>query len=150
MRSSGLKFWRNAWSDSDMVSNQRDHAPRWGQLSSTFFEDQSGALMATISAAAHAGSGLNERRYRRGANVWLCIVSQVRALRDAEQRARSVPAEPGEGNSHLSLGQKPLPAGFAEAMVKGDLVVLHLSRLRLYFARGVPVEKVPVNPMQKE
>jgi pyruvate dehydrogenase E1 component alpha subunit len=76
--------------------------------------------------------------------------SQVR-LRDAEQRAYDLFLQNlVKGTSHLSLGQEAIAAGFAEAMVKGDLSFCTYRGHAHTLARGVPVEKVLGELMQKD
>ena len=68
--------------------------------------------------------------------------TQVR-LREAEQRAFDLFLQNlVKGNSHLSLGQEAIAAGFAVAMQKGDLSFCTYRGHAHTLARGVPVEKV--------
>src|SRR3954468_3480563 len=97
--------------------------------------------MATAKdRAGPAGSGLNDDI---GEEKRLALYrSQVR-LRDAEQRAYDLFLQNlVKGTSHLSLGQEAIAAGFAEAMVKGDLSFCTYRGHAHTLARGVPVEKV--------
>src|ERR1700720_2124375 len=76
--------------------------------------------------------------------------SQVR-LREAEQRTFDLFLQNlVKGTSHLSLGQEAIAAGFAEAMVKGDLSFCTYRGHAHTLARGVPVEKVLGELMQKD
>src|ERR1700694_3459126 len=76
--------------------------------------------------------------------------SQVR-LREAEQRAYDLFLQNlVKGTSHLSLGQEAIAAGFAEAMIKGDLSFCTYRGHAHTLARGVPVEKVLGELMQKD
>jgi len=76
--------------------------------------------------------------------------SQVR-LREAEQRAFDLFLQNlVKGTSHLSLGQEAIAAGFAEAMRKGDLSFCTYRGHAHTLARGVPVEKVLGELMQKD
>src|ERR1700694_3895539 len=76
--------------------------------------------------------------------------SQVR-LREAEQRAYDLFLQNlVKGTSHLSLGQEAIAAGFAEAMVKGDLSFCTYRGHAHTLARGVPVEKVLGELMQRD
>lgn len=76
--------------------------------------------------------------------------SQVR-LRDAEQRAFDLFLQNlVKGTSHLSLGQEAIAAGFAEAMQKGDLSFCTYRGHAHTLARGVPVEKVLGELMQRD
>ncbi|HVV61085.1 MAG TPA: thiamine pyrophosphate-dependent dehydrogenase E1 component subunit alpha [Pseudolabrys sp.] len=106
--------------------------------------------MATAKdrAPQPAGSGLNddigeEKRlelYR----------SQVR-LREAEQRAYDLFLQNlVKGTSHLSLGQEAVAAGFAGAMKKGDLSFCTYRGHAHTLARGVSVEKVLGELMQRD
>src|SRR6187397_3271589 len=76
--------------------------------------------------------------------------SQV-LLRDAEQRAYDLFLQNlVKGTSHLSLGQEAIAAGFAGAMVKGDLSFCTYRGHAHTLARGVPVEKVLGELMQRD
>src|SRR3979490_2548937 len=76
--------------------------------------------------------------------------SQVR-LREAEQRAYDLFLQNlVKGTSHLSLGQEAIAAGFGEAMVKGDLSLCTYRGHAHTLARGVPVEKVLGELMQRD
>ena len=99
-------------------------------------------------APGPAGSGLNDDI---GEEKRLALYrSQVR-LRDAEQRAFDLFLQNlVKGTSHLSLGQEAIAAGFAEAMVKGDLSFCTYRGHAHTLARGVPVEKVLGELMQKD
>ena len=71
-------------------------------------------------------------------------------LREAEQRAYDLFLQNlVKGTSHLSLGQEAIAAGFAEAMVKGDLSFCTYRGHAHTLARGVPVEKVLGELMQR-
>jgi len=76
--------------------------------------------------------------------------SQVR-LREAEQRAYDLFLQNlVKGTSHLSLGQEAIAAGFAEAMQPGDLSFCTYRGHAHTLARGVPVEKVLGELMQRD
>jgi acetoin:2,6-dichlorophenolindophenol oxidoreductase subunit alpha len=76
--------------------------------------------------------------------------SQVR-LREAEQRAYDLFLQNlVKGTSHLSLGQEAIAAGFAVAMQKGDLSFCTYRGHAHTLARGVPVEKVLGELMQRD
>ena len=76
--------------------------------------------------------------------------SQVN-LRQAEQRAYDLFLQNlVKGTSHLSLGQEAVAAGFATAMKKGDLSFATYRGHAHTLARGVPVEKVLGELMQKD
>ena len=76
--------------------------------------------------------------------------SQVN-LRQAEQRAYDLFLQNlVKGTSHLSLGQEAVAAGFATAMKKGDLSFATYRGHAHTLARGVPVEKVLGELMQRD
>src|ERR1017187_10182375 len=104
--------------------------------------------MATVKDRAPAGSGLND--YIGEQKRLALYRSQVR-LREAEQRAYDLFLQNlVKGTSHLSLGQEAIAAGFAEAMVKGDLSFCTYRGHAHTLARGVPVEKVLGELMQRD
>src|SRR6188768_1521058 len=72
-------------------------------------------------------------------------------LREAEQRAYDLFLQNlVKGTSHLSLGQEAIAAGFATAMKKGDLSFCTYRGHAHTLARGVPVEKVLGELMQRD
>ena len=76
--------------------------------------------------------------------------SQV-VIREAEQRAFDLFLQNlVKGTSHLSLGQEAVAAGFAVAMKKGDLSFCTYRGHAHTLARGVPVEKVLGELMQRD
>jgi acetoin:2,6-dichlorophenolindophenol oxidoreductase subunit alpha len=76
--------------------------------------------------------------------------SQVN-LREAEQRAYDLFLQNlVKGTSHLSLGQEAVAAGFATAMKKGDLSFCTYRGHAHTLARGVPVEQVLGELMQRD
>src|SRR6186997_1463411 len=76
--------------------------------------------------------------------------SQVR-LRLAEQRAYDLFLQNlVKGTSHLSLGQEAIAAGFAEAMQPGDLSFCTYRGHAHTLARGVAIEKVLGELMQRD
>src|SRR6188472_4817908 len=76
--------------------------------------------------------------------------SQV-VLRQAEQRAYDLFLQNlVKGTSHLSLGQEAIAAGFATAMKKGDLSFCTYRGHAHTLARGVPVEQVLGELMQRD
>ena len=76
--------------------------------------------------------------------------SQVN-MRQAEQRAYDLFLQNlVKGTSHLSLGQEAIAAGFACAMKKGDLSFCTYRGHAHTLARGVPVEKVLGELMQRD
>ena len=76
--------------------------------------------------------------------------SQVN-IREAEQRAYDLFLQNlVKGTSHLSLGQEAIAAGFAGAMQKGDLSFCTYRGHAHTLARGVSVEKVLGELMQRD
>jgi acetoin:2,6-dichlorophenolindophenol oxidoreductase subunit alpha len=72
-------------------------------------------------------------------------------LREAEQRAYDLFLQNlVKGTSHLSLGQEAIAAGFATAMQPGDLSFCTYRGHAHTLARGVPVEKVLGELMQRD
>jgi pyruvate dehydrogenase E1 component alpha subunit len=104
--------------------------------------------MARPNDRANGGPGLNDDI---GEDKRLELYrSQVR-LREAEQRAFDLFLQNlVKGTSHLSLGQEAVAAGFAGAMIKGDLSFCTYRGHAHTLARGVPVEKVLGELMQRD
>jgi pyruvate dehydrogenase E1 component alpha subunit len=72
-------------------------------------------------------------------------------IREAEQRAYDLFLQNlVKGTSHLSLGQEAVAAGFAGAMKKGDLSFCTYRGHAHTLARGVPVEQVLGELMQRD
>src|SRR5438445_6535854 len=72
-------------------------------------------------------------------------------IRESEQRAFDLFLQNlVKGTSHLSLGQEAIAAGFACAMKKGDLSFCTYRGHAHTLARGVPVEKVLGELMQRD
>jgi acetoin:2,6-dichlorophenolindophenol oxidoreductase subunit alpha len=72
-------------------------------------------------------------------------------LRDCEQRAYELFLQNlVKGTSHLSLGQEAVAAGFAGAMKKGDLSFCTYRGHAHTLARGVPMEQVLGELMQRD
>src|ERR1700734_4387450 len=72
-------------------------------------------------------------------------------LREAEQRAYDLFLQNlVKGTSHLSLGQEAVAAGFAAAMEKGDLSFCTYRGHAHTLARGVPMEQVLGELMQRD
>lgn len=72
-------------------------------------------------------------------------------IREAEQRAYDLFLQNlVKGTSHLSLGQEAVAAGFAVAMQKGDLTFCTYRGHAHTLARGVPVEQVLGELMQRD
>jgi len=108
-------------------------------------------MAKTASAAAEAidrPAGINDDI---GEETRLALYrSQVR-LREAEQRAYDLFLQNlVKGTSHLSLGQEAIAAGFGVAMKPGDLSFCTYRGHAHTLARGVPVEKVLGELMQRD
>jgi pyruvate dehydrogenase E1 component alpha subunit len=72
-------------------------------------------------------------------------------IREAEQRAFDLFLQNlVKGTSHLSLGQEAIAAGFAAAMRPGDLSFCTYRGHAHTLARGVPIEKVLGELMQRD
>ncbi|WP_137043066.1 thiamine pyrophosphate-dependent dehydrogenase E1 component subunit alpha [Pseudolabrys sp. FHR47] len=106
--------------------------------------------MATAQNRAQAvpGSGLNDDI---GEDKRLAIYRSQLRIREAEQRAYDLFLQNlVKGTSHLSLGQEAVATGFAEAMQKGDLSFCTYRGHAHTLARGVSVEKVLGELMQRD
>lgn len=106
--------------------------------------------MATAKdrAQAQAASGLNDDI---GEAKRLELYRTQVIIREAEQRAFDLFLQNlVKGTSHLSLGQEAVAAGFAGAMKKGDLSFCTYRGHAHTLARGVPVEKVLGELMQRD
>src|SRR5579884_108814 len=81
----------------------------------------------------------------------LCMYRTQVVIREAEQRAYDLFLQNlVKGTSHLSLGQEAIAAGFASAMKPGDLSFCTYRGHAHTLARGVPVEKVLGELMQRD
>jgi pyruvate dehydrogenase E1 component alpha subunit len=81
----------------------------------------------------------------------LALFRSMMVIRIAEQRAYDLFLQNlVKGTSHLSLGQEAIAAGFAEAMQPGDLSFCTYRGHAHTLARGVPVEKVLGELMQRD
>jgi TPP-dependent pyruvate/acetoin dehydrogenase alpha subunit len=95
-----------------------------------------------------AGSGLNDDI---GEDKRLAMYRTQVVIREAEQRAFDLFLQNlVKGTSHLSLGQEAVAAGFAGAMKKGDLSFCTYRGHAHTLARGVSVEKVLGELMQRD
>src|SRR5215813_9485252 len=106
--------------------------------------------MATAKdrAQAKAGSGLNDDI---GEELRLELYRTQVVIREAEQRAYDLFLQNlVKGTSHLSLGQEAVAAGFAGAMKPGDLSFCTYRGHAHTLARGVSVEKVLGELMQRD
>jgi TPP-dependent pyruvate/acetoin dehydrogenase alpha subunit len=99
-------------------------------------------------APGTAGSGLNDDI---GEDKRLAMYRTQVVIREAEQRAFDLFLQNlVKGTSHLSLGQEAVAAGFAGAMQKGDLSFCTYRGHAHTLARGVSVEKVLGELMQRD
>ncbi|HEY6022987.1 MAG TPA: thiamine pyrophosphate-dependent dehydrogenase E1 component subunit alpha [Pseudolabrys sp.] len=106
--------------------------------------------MATAKdrAQTKAGSGLNDDI---GEQKRLDMYRTQVVIREAEQRAYDLFLQNlVKGTSHLSLGQEAVAAGFAGAMKQGDLSFCTYRGHAHTLARGVSVEKVLGELMQRD
>jgi pyruvate dehydrogenase E1 component alpha subunit len=95
-----------------------------------------------------SGSGLNDDI---GEKKRLELYRTQVVIREAEQRAYDLFLQNlVKGTSHLSLGQEAVAAGFAGAMQKGDLSFCTYRGHAHTLARGVSVEKVLGELMQRD
>jgi pyruvate dehydrogenase E1 component alpha subunit len=86
-----------------------------------------------------------------GEETRLALFRSMTVIRVAEQRAYDLFLQNlVKGTSHLSLGQEAIAAGFAEAMQPGDLSFCTYRGHAHTLARGVPVEKVLGELMQRD
>src|SRR6476620_11148553 len=99
-------------------------------------------------ATRPANPGLNGHN---GEDNRLKLFETQVVIREAEQRAYDLFLQNlVKGTSQLSLGQEAVAAGFAEAMQKGDLSFCTYRGHAHTLARGVPVEKVLGELMQRD
>ncbi len=104
--------------------------------------------MATAKDRAPAAAGLNDDI---GEKKRLDMYRTQVVIREAEQRAFELFLENlVKGTSHLSLGQEAVAAGFAGAMQKDDLSFCTYRGHAHTLARGVSVEKVLGELMQRD
>ncbi len=86
-----------------------------------------------------------------GENTRLELYRSQVEIRQAEQRAYDLFLQNlVKGTSHLSLGQEAIAAGFGVAMKKGDLTFCTYRGHAHTLARGVPIEKVLGELMQRD
>jgi len=99
-------------------------------------------------AATRLAPGLNDDI---GEDTRLRLYRVQFAIRESEQRAYDLFLQNlVKGTSHLSLGQEAVAAGFAVAMRPGDLSFCTYRGHAHTLARGVPVEKVLGELMQRD
>ena len=102
------------------------------------------AAPAPVSAADRANDDIGETTRLR-------LFRTQFELREAEQRAFDLFLQNlVKGTSHLSLGQEAIAAGFAVAMKPGDLSFCTYRGHAHTLARGVPVEQVLGELMQRD
>src|SRR6201985_2458757 len=86
-----------------------------------------------------------------GTELSLRLYRILTEIRDAEQRAYDLFLQNlVKGTSHLSLGQEAVAAGCAAAMEPGDLSFCTYRGHAHTLARGVPIEKVLGELMQRD
>jgi pyruvate dehydrogenase E1 component alpha subunit len=99
-------------------------------------------------APAASSPGLNDDI---GEATRLRMFRMLAGIREAEQRAYDLFLQNlVKGTSHLSLGQEAVATGFAAAMQPGDLSFCTYRGHAHTLARGVPVEKVLGELMQRD
>src|SRR5215813_6142269 len=104
--------------------------------------------MAKIEDRAAISATLNDDI---GEQKRLALYRTQVVIREAEQRAYDLFLQNlVKGTSHLSLGQEAVAAGFAGAMQPGDLSFCTYRGHAHTLARGVPVEKVLGELMQRD
>src|SRR6476661_7703844 len=104
--------------------------------------------MARPNDPATNGSGLNDDI---GEQKRLELYRTQVVIREAEQRAYDLFLQNlVKGTSHLSLGQEAIAAGFGCAMTKGDHTFCTYRGHAHTLARGVSVEKVLGELMQRD
>jgi acetoin:2,6-dichlorophenolindophenol oxidoreductase subunit alpha len=103
--------------------------------------------MANIDSRAPTGAVNDDI----GEETRLALYRMQVVLREAEQRAFDLFLQNlVKGTSHLSLGQEAVAAGFACAMQPGDLSFCTYRGHAHTLARGVPVEQVLGELMQRD
>ena len=86
-----------------------------------------------------------------GEEVRLALYRSQVVIRESEQRAYDLFLQNlVKGTSHLSLGQEAVAAGFATAMQPGDLSFCTYRGHAHTLARGVPIDKVLGELMQRD
>jgi len=100
------------------------------------------------AAATASRGGINDDI---GEEKRLALYRSQVVIRESEQRAFDLFLQNlVKGTSHLSLGQEAVAAGFAEAMQPGDLSFCTYRGHAHTLARGVPVEQVLGELMQRD
>jgi len=104
--------------------------------------------MQETTASVPARPGINDDI---GEKTRLTLYRLQVELRESEQRAFDLFLQNlVKGTSHLSLGQEAVAAGFAAAMKPGDLSFCTYRGHAHTLARGVPIEKVLGELMQRD
>jgi pyruvate dehydrogenase E1 component alpha subunit len=107
--------------------------------------------MQTPNIPADGAAGVDRANDDIGEAVRLQLFRTQVVLREAEQRAYDLFLQNlVKGTSHLSLGQEAIAAGFAGAMKTGDLSFCTYRGHAHTLARGVEVEKVLGELMQRD
>jgi acetoin:2,6-dichlorophenolindophenol oxidoreductase subunit alpha len=107
--------------------------------------------MQTPNIPADGAAGVDRANDDIGEATRLQLFRTQVVLREAEQRAYDLFLQNlVKGTSHLSLGQEAIAAGFAHAMKHGDLSFCTYRGHAHTLARGVPVEKVLGELMQRD
>src|SRR5579871_5911064 len=110
-----------------------------------------GPFMQKPVLVADGASGIDRANDDIGEAMRLRLFRTQVELREAEQRAYDLFLQNlVKGTSHLSLGQEAIAAGFANAMKPGDLSFCTYRGHAHTLARGVPVEKVLGELMQRD
>jgi TPP-dependent pyruvate/acetoin dehydrogenase alpha subunit len=105
-------------------------------------------MASKATDAAEVRPGINDDI---GEELRLRLYRMQFELREAEQRAFDLFLQNlVKGTSHLSLGQEAVAAGFAVAMKPGDLSFCTYRGHAHTLARGVPVEQVLGELMQRD
>jgi acetoin:2,6-dichlorophenolindophenol oxidoreductase subunit alpha len=101
-----------------------------------------------LNKTAGTAAGLNDDI---GEEMRLRLYRMQVEIRESEQRAFDLFLQNlVKGTSHLSLGQEAVAAGFAAAMRPGDLSFCTYRGHAHTLARGVPIEKVLGELMQRD
>ena len=107
--------------------------------------------MQTPNIPADGAAGVDRANDDIGEAMRLQLFRTQVVLREAEQRAYDLFLQNlVKGTSHLSLGQEAIAAGFAGAMKQGDLSFCTYRGHAHTLARGVEVEKVLGELMQRD
>jgi acetoin:2,6-dichlorophenolindophenol oxidoreductase subunit alpha len=122
-----------------------------GALLPAFKASPAGHFMKKPLLASDRESTVNRANDDIGEAMRLRLYRTLFELREAEQRAFDLFLQNlVKGTSHLSLGQEAIAAGFATAMKPGDLSFCTYRGHAHTLARGVPVEKVLGELMQRD